>query len=268
MREKNLRPESTEFDHSFGSNIVKTKLNNLRTDLEFLSRLTDEHNVDVQFINFKFGQLYSFMAQKLKNVGLDQSRKSVTENMEFEILEISSKLAHLQALRDHLGIETSADENYKIFTKMSSELMAKIGNCINKINTPADGSANLIDLTDSFTTSLSPNCAMKNLKLKKNVYKSMSQLLEGSIRIIRKLNPDLVYSVTHQKSKVNNENTLVYLDYVRLSQHMIDVTRELILLEGFKLARLPLIFELVSDLGAVIGEHFVKAISDIPIWTL
>ena len=100
-------------DYEFASLIIKSRLDGIDRDINFVSRLMDESNINAKFLNSRFAKVNQVMDFWMSRKETEQV--NFIEGLKFSLLKLKTKCKEIAAIRDYLGPasnRTDAEELY------------------------------------------------------------------------------------------------------------------------------------------------------------
>ena len=243
-RKQDCLVDDGSLDYDFAYLMIKSRLCAIDRDINFISRLMDESNINLKFLNTRFVKINQVM-----NSWLSMGNLSNEFEMEakFNLLVLKIKAKEIGAIRDYVG-HTSAEAEEQYFG-IVNEVMPLVDRQVKAIESK---------LLLGIAMDIEGDNGLVDLKMK--TLKKGCEVIENILR--------------WYKSKADSQGSnLKKLDSEDLSQNIMSNVKKLIYytsdLVGYGFvahSRILFVLEMTAEFSYELGDYFNECFKMVPCW--
>ena len=244
-RKEECLGDDNSLDYDFASLMVKSKIGGLERDINFISRLMDEKNIDLRFLKSKFSKVNQVIDSV---IDMNKDSSDFVLKTRFNLLKLKVKTKEISAIRDYLGPGQGNEEVEAEYFSIISEIMPMVALNIEQLDRKQDVVTQM-DLQDASLADLKMKMLRKGCEVTENIlrwYKSKADDLGVSLQSFAAKRPELQV-LHHVQQLVKFAADLA--DYGQIAH-----------------SRTLFVLEMTGEFSAEAGAHFLECFRRVPCW--
>jgi hypothetical protein len=232
-------------DYEFANLMVKSKIEGMERDINFISRLMNESNIDLKFLENRFSKIDSVMDYWMDR---KQQANHHLDSLKFSLLKLKTKAKEIACIRDYIGPGENTAEVEQKYLQLIQECIPIVVDKMNSLQS-ADQSEWLLGVEKDDQLVLQGKMLRKGCDISESLirwYKSKAEKTGQSLR-----------EVALKEGGV---------DIFGTAKLLLKFTSELLKYGFFDQSRVLFALEITLELSDLLGSHFQLCFEKVPLW--
>ena len=242
-RKEKFLANDGSLDFDFANLIVQSRLEGIDRDINFISRLMDESNINLKFLNTRFAKVSQLMDGLMMK---KQGRLNFLEDLKFTLLRLKTKTREIAAIKDYLGPSNSETEEQ--YLNLITESLPLVANKIKSF----DQLESFESLIESSTSNLA--------EMKAKLYQTACDITESYLRWFKAKASD--QGLTLRQLDQREPQAQICQTARNLVENVAQLTQFGVVDHSKLLFTLETVVEFAEDLG----DYFCEQFLNVPCW--